>query len=105
MRLTEYLRLTVRLTMGNLMEREVGKTVQAMLTANARRATKFITDKLVVTASRRLFRGKIVRGSREEIVLKIGVPNYREREFIRRCKKAGEKFPVKKIQLQFPPKR
>jgi hypothetical protein len=33
----------------------------------------------------------------------IGIPNYL-REFIRKCKKAGEPFPVKKIQLKFLPK-
>jgi hypothetical protein len=34
-------------------------------------------------------------------VFTIGKPNYEEREFIKKCKKAGEPFPVKKIQVKF----
>jgi len=39
------------------------------------------------------------------MVLTIGRPNYAEREFIKLCKKAGEPFPVKKMQLKFYPKK
>lgn len=39
-----------------------------------------------------------------EIRLKLGKPNFRERLFIKACKKAGEPFPIKKIQLKFWPK-
>jgi hypothetical protein len=34
-----------------------------------------------------------------EIVVTIGKPNYAERKFIELAKKAGEPFPIKKIQL------
>jgi hypothetical protein len=30
-----------------------------------------------------------------------GRPNYAERKFIKACKQAGEKFPIKKIQVKF----
>ena len=55
----------------------------------------------------------IIRGTRTkifrstdniEIILTIGKPNYLEREFIKKCVKAKEPFPVKKIQFQNWPK-
>lgn len=86
----------------------ISKTVQTvvdmLLENNAKRATKYISDKLVVAAQRKSFGNKIDKRERRiEISLKIGVPNYAEKEFIASCKKAGEPFPVKKVQLKFFP--
>ena len=66
-------------------------------------ATKFLGEKMVVRATRRTYRGKIQTRpySPVEILLHIGRPNYEERQFIAACKKAGEPFPVKKIQFRF----
>lgn len=44
------------------------------------------------------------RETRRHIRLTIGKPNYAERLFVKKCKKAGEAFPVKKVQLRFYPK-
>lgn len=65
----------------------------------ARSAVKYISEKEVVRATRRLKPDK--RNTREEVVLTIGKPNYAERAFVKLCKKAGEPFPVKKVQLKF----
>jgi hypothetical protein len=45
------------------------------------------------------------RNSREEMVVTFGAPNYLDRIFIKKCKKAGETFPVKKIQFRPYPKK
>lgn len=83
----------------------VEQVVTALLANNARRATKYLSERQVVKASRKLYRRKLPRkGSTVEIVLTVGRPNYEEREFIRRCKAAGEPLPVRKVQLKFPPK-
>lgn len=37
--------------------------------------------------------------------LTVGKPNYAEREFIKKCKKAGEPFPVRQIQIKRYPTR
>jgi hypothetical protein len=37
-----------------------------------------------------------------DISFTIGKPNYAERAFIKKCQRAGERFPVRRIQLQFP---
>jgi len=84
----------------------VGKVLEALTTNNAYKAACYLSDKLVVRMSRKLYRGKFKsKIANEEIILIIGKPNYEQREFIKQCKKAGEPFPVKKIQLKFPPKR
>jgi hypothetical protein len=63
-----------------------------------KRATKYLSDKVVVKATRR---GTPRKGSNLEMVLTVGKPNFKERNFIKACKKANESFPVKKIQLSF----
>ncbi len=70
-----------------------------------RKATKYLTGKEVVKATRRLHNKKIdKRDKRIEIIFTIGVPNHEEREFIKKAKKAGEPFPIKKIQIKWPKK-
>lgn len=68
------------------------------IATRVRSAVKYISDKEVVKATRRFKPSK--RNLREEILLTIGRPNYAERRFIKLCKKAGEPFPVKKVQLK-----
>lgn len=84
----------------------VGKVVLALIENRAYKAIAYLSEKLVVRASRKLFGGKLPAANRNaEIILTIGTPNYEQREFIKQCKKAGEPLPVKKIQLKFPPKQ
>ncbi len=84
----------------------VDQVVNALLGAEAHKATKYVSATHVVRATRKLRRGRIPkRDNGVDIVLTIGRPNYAEREFIKKCRKAGEPIPVKKIQLKFPPKK
>lgn len=64
------------------------------------KATKYISPDLVVAATRKLSRKKINKHGNIEIILKIGKPNYDERAFIKVAQKAGEPFPIKKVQLR-----
>lgn len=64
-------------------------------------AVKYISEKLVVRLTRRTKYSK--RNRRNEFVLTVGQPNYLERKFVKDCKKAGEPFPVKKVQIKFYP--
>ena len=76
--------------------------INALLKNKARRVTKYFSPTYVVSATVRSFQGKVDWNSKSlEILLKIGKPNYAEREFIKKCKKAGEPFPVKKLQFKF----
>lgn len=80
--------------------------IDALLTPRAavvtRKATYYVSPKYVVSAA---LRGKPNKRARStEIVVKIGKPNYAERKFIKLCLKAGEPFPMKKIQLKFYPR-
>lgn len=68
------------------------------------KATKYISPDYVVKATRKRFGAKRNPDNLNEgiceICLTLGRPNYAEREFIKLCKKAKEKFPVKKIQVK-----
>lgn len=85
----------------------VGDVVDVLVTHGARRATKYISPKEVTSACLPMYEGKVRDGrdTRLTVVVKIGAPNHEEREFIKACKKAGEPFPVQKIQLKYPPER
>ena len=85
----------------------VSGVVITLLESGARRATKYLDPKTVVSACLPCYGGKVRdrRATRTTIVMKIGAPNYEERRFIKSCQKAGEPFPVRKVQLKFPPKR
>lgn len=72
----------------------------ALLTTGAYKATKYLTAKEVAKATRRRYGGKVAKRGPLEILFTMGKPNYEEREFIKKCKKAGEPFPVKKVQLK-----
>jgi hypothetical protein len=60
-------------------------------------------------ATRTRCRGKIPPNTlrNAEITLTLGAPNYLERAFIKKCHRAGEPFPVKKLQYHFvaPPRK
>lgn len=84
----------------------IGCVYNAVVANGARSATKYLSDRLVVRATRRLYGGKILpKHYNTEVVITVGRPNYRERQFIKECKRAGESFPVRKIQLRFPRRR
>lgn len=84
----------------------VGKVIDVLLTSGAHTATQYVSEKLTVRATRRMFGPKGRRrfnGKRAtDVVLTIGVPNFKARAFIKAAKKAGERFPIRKIQLAFP---
>lgn len=77
--------------------------IAVLIESKAVKATKFISEKQIIRAVRTSYGKKFLRGN-IEITLTLGKPNYVEREFIKTCKKAGEPFPIKKIQLKFLPK-
>lgn len=74
-----------------------------LVTSDAHEAVKYLSPKHVIKATRIAFQNKIDKRRNIEIRFTDGRPNYHAREFIKRCKKAGEPFPVKKIQLKFFP--
>jgi len=74
---------------------------KCILVYGAYKATKYLGDTTTVKATRKRYKGKIYKGHAVEIMFTVGKPNYEEREFIKKCKKAGEPFPIKKIQLKF----
>ena len=75
----------------------------ALIASEAKMAVKIIDDKTVVKAT--WHNKPSGKNSREEMVITFGRPNYQDSDFIKRCKKAGEPFPIKKIQFRPWPKK
>lgn len=86
--------------------RVYGQLAHILISTGSHTATKYLTPKHVVRATRKVFNRKIdKRDRRIEIMFTDGAPNYHARKFIKCCQKAGEPFPVKKIQVAAFPKR
>ena len=79
------------------------RVVEACLEVGARAAEIYLSPNMVVRSARRFKPKK--RDGRTEIVVTIGVPNYKQRDFIKACKKAGEPFPIKKMQMKWWPEK
>lgn len=79
-----------------LQMRDVAKVIDTLLRTKAHRATKYLAPNFVINATRRKYRRG---GYTDDVILTFGRPNWRCRQFIRMCRRAGEPFPVKKIQL------
>ena len=75
----------------------------ALIGSDAKTATKYLAPNMVVRATWR--HKPHSKNLREEMVVTYGNPNYREHDFVRACKKAGEPFPIKKIQFRQWPKK
>lgn len=85
------------------------RLIESLKKSGAWVATKYVSPNEVIRATRKYYRAKPGRykghfAKHLDLVLTHGKPNYREREFIRQCKKAGEPLPVKKIQLRYAPR-
>lgn len=76
------------------------KVLSGLYVDGAKTATIYLSPSFTVKATRRLYKGRPSRYKFEAIVT-AGKPNYRERLFIKDCKKAGVRFPIKKVQLRF----
>jgi hypothetical protein len=89
--------------MKNQIEKAIVSVVEALNDRKCYFAAKFLSEKMVVRGTRpRLQGGKLpAKGSNLHISLVIGRPNFAQRLFIKACKKAGEPFPVKRVQLKF----
>jgi len=84
-------------------EKVLGQMANFIIHDGARKVVRYLTDKEVIKATRRLYGGKIDnRNKRIEILYTIGRPNYTERSFIKKIKKAKEKYPI--AQVYFPKK-
>lgn len=75
----------------------------ALAASDAKTATKYLDEKTTVKATWRFKPNN--KHSREEMIVTFGTPNYLDRIFIKKCKKAGEPFPIKKVQLRAYPKK
>ena len=82
---------------------ELDEVLDAVIFHEARKAVKYLSPSLVVTAAGRHRPDRRARTT--EVFVTIGAPNFAARRFIKAAQKAGEPFPIKKVQLRFWPTR
>lgn len=83
---------------------QVARCVVSVLEmTDLKRATVFLDEKTTIKCTRQRKLDKRERA--DTVILTIGKPNYREKEFIVKCRECGEPFPVKKIKLEWMKKR
>lgn len=78
----------------------IGSVVMDALSNKASTATKYISPTLRITAA--------VRSDEKghtEVLVTIGSPNAKQREYVKTLKKAKEPFPVKRVQYTFKKKK
>lgn len=79
----------------------VARAIQSLIEAEAHRATIFVSPTHTVKVTRRSKRAE----KNQEFIVTIGRPNWHERQRVKTFLKAQEPFPVKRVQLQFLPKK
>jgi len=88
--------------MNDKIARIVGKVVTTLILTGARTATAYVSPTHTVRACQRRIRGRVPRHPRRfDVNLTIGTPNYRSRQFIKKAQRAGEPFPIKRVQLTY----
>lgn len=80
----------------------VARAIQSLVACDAHRATLYVSDRETVKVTNR---NRRARAKNLELVVTIGRPNWHERQRIKQFKKVGEPFPVKKVQLQYLPRK
>lgn len=74
-----------------------------VINPNIKTARKYLAPNLVVKATRH---GKFdARSHSQNIVLTVGRPDYKAREFIKTARKAGQQFPIQKLQFRLTPQK
>jgi hypothetical protein len=76
----------------------IEQVVAPVLAGEVKKATKFVSPKYVIkaTALHKLDR----RDKINVVTVTAGRPNYAEQKFIRLALRAGEPFPIRKVQLK-----
>jgi len=86
-------------TMKDVPNAIYGQLAEIIVNGGAKRATKYLSPRLVVKATR--IGKKDLRDSQQHFIVTVGRPNYAEHQFIKNCKIVNEQFPVKKIQVKW----
>ena len=81
------------------MEKHIIQLYQKLEPGQVRQAVKYLSPKMVIRATRRTYKGKILKNGNIEILFTIGRPNYRERKYIKLMKKLKARFPHPIIQV------
>lgn len=85
----------------------IQRTIHALLANGAYSATMYLSPQRTIKVTRKLYRFKGRKPPSHARALELNVhdgkPNYASRLFIKQCRRAGEPFPVSRIQIQYIP--
>ncbi len=85
---------------SRLARKDIARVMEALLEGHElQKVTLYLSPTFVVRATRQ--HKPDGRSKSWTVLFTFGKPNYREKEFIASCLKAGEPFPVKKLQLRW----
>lgn len=79
------------------------KSIEGLLRSGARSATVYLSTEDRVTATHVHKQDRRSRST--TISVTFGKLNYAGRKFVKSCKRSGEPFPVRRVQLKFWPKK
>ena len=79
------------------LERKTAQAISLCL-AGHRQSVAYLSPNETIKVTRQRRPGKRARAT--TLLVTIGHPAYLERRFIKACLKAGDKFPVRKIQVK-----
>ena len=82
------------------LEKAVSQVIGAILRYGAKRATKYLSPTETVKATLQGGTYERARRRQDTILITFGRPNYAEQQFIKLAKKAGEPFPIRKVQIK-----
>ena len=83
---------------------QVARVVETLLECpDLKQASVFLSPDTCIKATR-IYKYDGRKGN-EDIRLTIGKPNYLARRFVKACQKAGEPFPIRKVQLKWWPRK
>ena len=81
------------------------RVIETLLRSDARSTTIYLSPKQRVTATHIHRLTSRDRNRANTISVTYGALNYAGREFVKACKRAGEPFPIRKVQFRAWPKK
>ncbi len=83
---------------AKILERAISQVAAAIIRYDVKQAVKYLLPDYTVKAT--VQGNPDGRSHQRTMLITYGRPNYAEREFIKLAKKAGEPFPIRKVQLR-----
>lgn len=75
--------------------KEITNLINSLILTEAKKTTLFLEKNLIIRAVRKTYGNKIIKGQNIEVILTIGRPNAKEKEYIKEKKPSPRTILVK----------